>query len=90
MPFVRFRRPARLIREKIDPTVTGSAHEFGKVDTLNTTLETARLLVSSPATKCRWTLWGRFGVENGAPGGIRTHDHLLRRQMLYPTELRTH
>ena len=24
----------------------------------------------------------------GAPGGNRTHDHLLRRQMLYPTELR--
>ena len=26
--------------------------------------------------------------ENGAPGEIRTHDPLLRRQMLYPTELR--
>jgi hypothetical protein len=24
----------------------------------------------------------------GAPGGIRTHDHQLRRQVLYPTELR--
>jgi hypothetical protein len=26
--------------------------------------------------------------KNGAPGGIRTPDPLLRRQMLYPTELR--
>ena len=26
--------------------------------------------------------------EDGAPGAIRTRDHLLRRQMLYPTELR--
>ena len=25
---------------------------------------------------------------NGAPGGIRTHDHQLRRQVLYPAELR--
>ena len=25
--------------------------------------------------------------ESGAPGRIRTCDHLLRRQMLYPTEL---
>ena len=27
-------------------------------------------------------------MESGAPGAIRTRDHLLRRQMLYPTELR--
>jgi hypothetical protein len=26
--------------------------------------------------------------KNGAPGGIRTPDPLLRRQMLYPSELR--
>jgi hypothetical protein len=26
--------------------------------------------------------------KNGAPVGIRTQDPLLRRQMLYPTELR--
>src|SRR4029434_1128306 len=26
--------------------------------------------------------------KDGAPGGSRTHDPLLRRQMLYPTELR--
>ncbi len=26
----------------------------------------------------------RLGVINGAPGGIRTHDPLLRRQPLYP------
>jgi hypothetical protein len=25
--------------------------------------------------------------NNGLPGGTRTHDHLLRRQMLYPAEL---
>jgi hypothetical protein len=26
-------------------------------------------------------------IKYGAPGGDRTHDNLLRRQMLYPTEL---
>ena len=26
--------------------------------------------------------------KNGTPGGIRTHDLLLRRQTLYPAELR--
>jgi hypothetical protein len=29
-------------------------------------------------------------TENGALGAIRTRDRLLRRQMLYPTELRAH
>jgi hypothetical protein len=28
------------------------------------------------------------GKMDGAPGAIRTRDHLLRRQVLYPTELR--
>ena len=28
--------------------------------------------------------------ENGAPGADRTRDNLLRRQVLYPTELRAH
>jgi hypothetical protein len=27
---------------------------------------------------------------NGAPGGTRTHDHRLRRPVLYPAELRAH
>ena len=27
------------------------------------------------------------GKEDGAPGGIRTHDHCLRRAVLYPAEL---
>jgi hypothetical protein len=27
-------------------------------------------------------------ILNGAPGENRTHDPLLRRQLLYPTELR--
>ena len=31
---------------------------------------------------------GRAYVDGGAPGPIRTGDPLLRRQMLYPTELR--
>jgi hypothetical protein len=30
-----------------------------------------------------------FGL-NGASGGIRTHDLLIRSQSLYPTELRAH
>jgi hypothetical protein len=29
-------------------------------------------------------------LENGAPGEIRTPDHLVRSQVLYPTELRAH
>jgi hypothetical protein len=32
----------------------------------------------------------RSDYVSGAPGGIRTPDPLLRRQMLYPTELRAH
>jgi hypothetical protein len=33
----------------------------------------------------------RINIEkNGAPGEIRTPDPLLRRQMLYPAELRAH
>ena len=31
-----------------------------------------------------------FEVKNGTPGAIRTRDLLLRRQTLYPTELRVH
>jgi hypothetical protein len=34
-------------------------------------------------------LWAVFDL-NGRPGPIRTGDPLLRRQMLYPTELRAH
>ena len=30
----------------------------------------------------------RAGRKNGAPGGTRTHDLMLRRHALYPTELR--
>ncbi len=29
-------------------------------------------------------------LKNGAPGRIRTADHLVRSQVLYPTELRAH
>jgi hypothetical protein len=46
-------------------------------------------------TECKLILdtvsfgWERANsLENGAPGGSRTHDPLLRRQLLYPTELR--
>lgn len=30
------------------------------------------------------------GFFNGAPGGVRTHNLLIRSQMLYPIELRVH
>ena len=33
---------------------------------------------------------GRKSLKNGAPGEIRTPDHLVRSQVLYPTELRAH
>ena len=33
---------------------------------------------------------GDFELKSGAPGGTRTHDPLLRRQMLYPAELPEH
>ena len=41
------------------------------------------------------TDWGerqlfKFIRSDGAPGGTRTPDPLLRRQTLYPTELRAH
>jgi hypothetical protein len=32
----------------------------------------------------------RKSLKNGAPGEIRTPDLLLRRQSLYPSELRAH
>jgi hypothetical protein len=38
------------------------------------------------ANPCRETIDNFF--ENGAPGGIRTHDPRLRRPILYPAELR--
>src|SRR5690348_11749150 len=31
--------------------------------------------------------WPHWAVDLGAPGRIRTRDPLLRRQLLYPTEL---
>jgi hypothetical protein len=34
----------------------------------------------------KYSIW-KLDIKNGLPGGIRTHDHLLRRQMLYPAEL---
>ena len=37
-----------------------------------------------PHLNCRW------GFLFGAPGGIRTPDQLVRSQLLYPAELRTH
>ena len=30
----------------------------------------------------------KLSGEDGVPGGDRTHDHLLRRQMLYPLSYR--
>ena len=44
-------------------------------------------------TRCGWVELRRSGnsdIRSGALGGTRTHDPLLRRQMLYPTELRAH
>ena len=29
----------------------------------------------------KWGKWLNFELKNGAPGGTRTHDPLLRRQM---------
>jgi hypothetical protein len=48
------------------------------------------LPIPSPATRLQHkkSLVGR--EENGAPGEIRTPDLLLRRQSLYPSELRAH
>ena len=49
------------------------------------------------AKRTRMTRTGRkrgktpsFEVKTGSPGGDRTRDHLLRRQVLYPTELPDH
>jgi hypothetical protein len=34
--------------------------------------------------------WNLVARKTGAPGANRTRDPLLRRQLLYPTELRAH
>jgi hypothetical protein len=50
-----------------------------------------RLRYEKSPNQSTWTAWtkGRSGfVLNGAPGEIRTPDLLLRRQSLYPSELR--
>ncbi len=41
-------------------------------------------------TQSRSAIRPRTTFENGAPAATRTRDPLLRRQMLYPTELRAH
>src|SRR5579862_5421609 len=50
-------------------------------------IKTMRAIFISSSKRLR-TTW--IIVENGAPGEIRTPDPLLRRQMLYPAELRAH
>ena len=60
----------------------------------------AHLVVSSPwfpPRPCKLLVENRTGSthpvlqnKNGAPGEIRTPDHLVRSQVLYPTELRAH
>ena len=37
-----------------------------------------------------WDLMNSHVARSGAPGGTRTPNPLLRRQMLYPIELRAH
>ena len=44
------------------------------------------LLRGAGSRACR----NRFTENYGAPGEIRTPDHLVRSQVLYPTELRAH
>lgn len=41
----------------------------------------------SSDTACRKVSFRPAVKENGAPGGIRTHDPCLRRAVLYPAEL---
>ena len=47
---------------------------------------TAKLMSRAHPSKKNYPVFGQ--VQNGAPGEIRTPDPLLRRQMLYPAELR--
>jgi hypothetical protein len=35
----------------------------------------------------KWIFAGQVNEKENLPGGTRTLDHLLRRQMLYPAEL---
>ena len=44
-------------------------------------------LIVAPRTKKHPPFGGCF---HGTPGGIRTHDLLIRSQALYPAELRAH
>ena len=41
-------------------------------------------------TMCEGKFELKKAKKSGAPGETRTHDLLLRRQTLYPTELRVH
>ena len=47
-----------------------------------------RTLQGPMRAECDWHKIWHKGAKSGAPVGIRTQDILLRRQMLYPTELR--
>ena len=40
------------------------------------------------ASAYSWTSLNFLGCQDGLPGGTRTPDLLLRRQLLYPVELR--
>ena len=46
--------------------------------------------ITTVSSGAKWDKIAIFEAKNGAPGGIRTHDLLLRRQTLYPAELRVH
>ncbi len=88
-------------RHRIDDAFPGNFKSAGMA-----LCHTARLPMDSSGGRCdkggvggkRWNTQKRRGLcfhrpllsVSGAPGRIRTHDPLVRSQVLYPTELRAH
>ncbi|MEY4918689.1 MAG: hypothetical protein RL616_2602 [Verrucomicrobiota bacterium] len=73
----RWPRPFRRDTGSVSPSPWGEGRGEGG---LKPKLETSRTFLDLKKVSEK---------EAGASGGNRTHDNLLRRQMLYPTELRT-
>ncbi len=67
----------------------GSGH-WGKARTSLDVRRRVRVWETVVVMGERFSPTPRNALNNGAPGRIRTADHLVRSQVLYPTELRAH
>ena len=74
------------------PAAEALANQLGSAHALHMDV-TSRESIAAAVTKLErldrsWAAARNPQMKSGAPGGNRTHDIRLRRQMLYPTELR--